>query len=198
MKGELIGLSVTSPHSTASCGLHQINSPGWRALAASLQRSAHTAVWHARGRLHPTQDTQSACVQTPLSMACFSHTYPALTALGTAKSWTLASWEQPSQQLPRCKTILSENTTPRHPTSHARTNNSTLGQLAHSWRDDLLNKHHYSLQYVPMSFGSKNAEKFSKCISTSSLNKTFRDVPRICYRCGAVQTRVTDKNTCKL
>lgn len=82
-------------------------------------------------RLHSTQDTQPDRVQTPLLMAHFSHTHCALTALGTAKSWTLASWEQPYQQLPRHKTTLSENTTPRHPTSRARTNTSTLGQLRH-------------------------------------------------------------------
>lgn len=80
------------------------------------------------GRLHPTQGR----IQTPLSMAHFSHTHRALTALVTAKSWTLASWEQPYQQLPKCKTILPENTTPRHPTSHARTNTSTLGQPRHT------------------------------------------------------------------
>lgn len=48
---------------------------------------------------------------------------------------------------------------------------------AHSWRNNRYNKHHYFLQYVPMSFRSKNWRKFSKCISISSLNKTFRDAP---------------------
>lgn len=120
MRGELIRLSARSPHSTASCGLHQTNSLGWWSLTNT----------HQEGSIpHRTLSLRGS--DTSLNSP-FSHTYHVLTALGTAKSWTLASWEQPYQQLPGCKTILSENATPRHPTSHARTNNSTLGQSRHT------------------------------------------------------------------